>query len=93
MDFEWDERKSRINEELHGIDFKEASKLFDGRHFVVKESPRRGEPRWIATGEYGGRLWSVVFTLRQMSVRIISARAARKNEKERYHSSLHSRGD
>ena len=88
MDFEWDERKSLTNEQRHGIDFTEASKLFDGRPVVISASPRHGEARWMATGEYGEKIWSVVFTLRHINIRIISARAARKNEKERYNRSL-----
>ncbi len=40
MGFEWDDRKSESNEGRHGIDFKEASELFDGRYIYVGGSPR-----------------------------------------------------
>jgi hypothetical protein len=64
MDFEWDERKALLNLERHGIDFRTARKVFDGREVVVRESPRQGEMRWIATARLGEDLWSVVFTRR-----------------------------
>ena len=69
MDFEWHERKSLTNEQRHGIDFTEASKLFDGRPVVISASPRHGEARWMATGEYGEKIWSVVFTLRHINIK------------------------
>ncbi|HEY5565538.1 MAG TPA: BrnT family toxin [Rhodothermia bacterium] len=93
MDFEWDERKAALNEQRHGVDFRRASLVFDGRDVVFKESPRKGEMRWIATARLGDDLWSVVYTRREGSIRIISARRARKNEKERYYRSLLGRGD
>ena len=51
MDFEWDERKADLNEERHGVDFRRASLVFDGRDVVFRESPRKGEMRWIASTE------------------------------------------
>ena len=51
MDFEWDERKADLNEERHGVDFRRASLFFDGRDVVFRESPRKGEMRWIASTE------------------------------------------
>jgi len=74
MDFEWNDRKSEMNEERHGIDFLDAGRLFDGRHIVVIESPRDVEMRWVATGEFHRRIWSVVYTLRGDKIRIISTR-------------------
>jgi len=93
MDFEWDERKALLNLERHGIDFRRARKVFDGREVVVRESPRQGEIRWIATAQLGEDLWSVVFTRRGGRIRIISTRRARNNEKERYYRSILGKGN
>jgi uncharacterized DUF497 family protein len=93
MDFEWDDRKASLNLERHGIDFGDAGKLFDGRRIVVAGSHRSGEMRWIATGQFGNEIWSVVYTRRRTKIRIISARKARRNEKERYYRSVFGRGN
>lgn len=93
MDFEWDERKARLNLERHGIDFRKASKMFDGRDVVFRESPRKGEMRWIATARLGEELWSVVYTRRGAKIRIISTRRARSDEKERYYRSILGEGN
>ena len=93
MDFEWDDRKFALNKQRHGIDFRRASTIFDGRDIVRVESPRGNEMRWIATGQLEGKMWSVVFTRRGENIRIISARRARKNEKERFYRSVFGRGD
>jgi uncharacterized protein len=77
--FEWDEKKRNKNLEKHGIDFEEATEVFYGGS-LVSRSHRNNEERWIAIGETEGRVVAVVFTRRGDSLRIISARRARKNE-------------
>lgn len=44
------------------------------------------EVRYLLIGEFYGAVWSVVYTTRGENIRIISARKARKNEKELYYS-------
>jgi uncharacterized protein len=46
--------------------------------------PEHGEERSLAIGLVAGRLAAVVYTDRAERRRIISARSARKNERERY---------
>jgi uncharacterized protein len=84
MEFEWDEVKRRINLAKHGIDFLDARRLFDGRSVVTRESSRRQEQRWCTTGLSLGDLMTVVWTLRNDRIRIISARSARNEEKRAY---------
>jgi uncharacterized DUF497 family protein len=43
-----------------------------------------GEERWVMIGVAGSDLICVVYTERQDRIRIISARRATKNEKDRY---------
>ncbi len=58
----------------HGIDFKEAVRIFDGRPVVLAPSKYPDEERWIATGKLSGQMFSVVYTFRDNRIRIITAR-------------------
>ena len=42
------------------------------------------EPRFLAIGKIGERIWTAVFTLRGAGVRIISVRRSRPNEVSHY---------
>ncbi|TCU73814.1 hypothetical protein EDE08_104159 [Bradyrhizobium sp. R2.2-H] len=81
--FEWDEEKNQANLIKHGISFDDASQIFYGP-VVVKRSDRNNEERWIALGEYDGRILTVIFTRRDKAIRIISARRPRPDEKRAY---------
>jgi hypothetical protein len=85
MDFDWDEQKRRKNLEKHGVDFYDAYLMFQTR--TIQERDRRrdyGEPRYIALGEWGDRILVVAFTVREGTIRIISARKANRREQKRY---------
>jgi hypothetical protein len=82
--FEFDDRKSRMNKEKHGIDFIEAQDLWlDG---MLIEIPARstGEPRFLAVGKIGTKHWSAIATYRAHRIRIISVRRSRQEEVELY---------
>lgn len=79
MEFEWDDVKRQMNIEKHGIDFLDVLELFD-RKPQIKKSPYPEEERFLATGILRGRRITVVYTLREDRIRLISARKARKNE-------------
>lgn len=81
--FEWDENKRKNNLEKHGIDFLRAAELLMKPH-VEKRSDRNGEHRILAICSASSRLVSIVYTMRDDVCRIISARAARKNEQRAY---------
>lgn len=81
--FEWNEEKNRANLIKHGISFDDASQIFYGLT-VVKRSNRSDEERWIAIGEVNDRIVTVIFTYRNNSIRIISARNPRPDEKRAY---------
>lgn len=84
MKFEWDEAKSRINRVKHGISLAEACVLWD-EAVLEAESNHPGESRKIAVGKIGGKFWTVIFTIRGETIRLISARRSRDNEKHAYH--------
>ncbi len=81
--FEWDEDKSHANLAKHRISFDEASEIFYGP-VVVRKSNRDNEERWIAIGKSRDRTVAVIFTYRNHSIRIISARHPRPDEKSAY---------
>lgn len=81
--FEWDETKRATNLAKHGIDFLRAVELLLRPH-AEKPSDRNGEVRILAVCPDTDRLIAVVYTMRGDVCRIISARAARKNEQEQY---------
>jgi uncharacterized DUF497 family protein len=70
--------------EARGLDFIDAEILFDGRPLHTVASPRRAEERWLRVGELNGRLVAVVWTQRSDTIRIITMRRARNDEKQRY---------
>ena len=84
MPFEWDEDKRQRNLAKHGIDFAEAEAVFDGRPIVEALSKYVEELRFLTTGVVNGRFYTVVWTRRGNSIRLISARRARDGEDRAY---------
>ena len=86
MDFEWDENKNKSNQEKHGIDFKDALYVFKDKNNKISPDLRKdyGESRWKIIGKIYGSIISVIYTLREETIRIISARKASRIEREEY---------
>jgi uncharacterized DUF497 family protein len=87
--FQWDERKNRENQRKHGVSFEEArSVFFDDRGVEFYDDEHsEGEDRFIVLGVSARlRLLMVCHCLRETGhvIRIISARAATKNEQQYY---------
>lgn len=85
MTYEWGETKRRLNREKHGIDFTVLAS-FDWDSALIGEDARKDyqEPRYVAFGLAEGRLLSLVFTLRDHTIRVISIRKANSREVARY---------
>ena len=79
--FEWDPDKNKHNLEKHGIDFQDAIQVFEGEYLSYL-SPRNDEGRMVAVGTVRNRTIAVIYTLRANNIRIISARMARRVERE-----------
>ena len=85
MLFEFDPAKSAANKQKHGIDFKEATALWeDDNGLEVPAKDQTGERRLARVALLGGKVWFCVYTMRGETARIISVRRARDHEKERY---------
>ncbi len=72
--FEWDEGKARSNLRKHGVDFADAAAIFDDDLAMTIPDPHADDERF-------GRLLVVVYTWRDDSIRIISARTATARER------------
>jgi uncharacterized DUF497 family protein len=78
--FEFDENKSTVNKEKHGIDFIEAQKLWKDSNLTEFPLESEDEPRFLVIGKISEKYWSGIITYRKNNVRIISVRRARKKE-------------
>ncbi|MBA2247799.1 MAG: BrnT family toxin [Chloroflexia bacterium] len=83
-EFEWDEDKRLRTIEKHDVDFLRMLALFDGRPLVRSTRIRNGEQRFASTGEFEGKFYTVVWTFRSSSIRLITARRARDAEERAY---------
>ncbi len=87
MIFEWDEDKATANVEKHGIDFLDAQRIWE--RAVIDPAGERivdSEYRPTALGTIGSDeiIIAVVYTVRGGTIRLISARRARRNERTLY---------
>jgi len=92
MRFEWDERKNKANRKKHGLGFEEATFVFSDKRIISVLDDRYdyGEERWLSTGSLSEVVVVVVHTVKEDEdgeeiIRIISARKATPQERQRYH--------
>jgi uncharacterized protein len=87
LEFEWDPAKAEENSRRHGVTFEEAATAFGDPLARIFDDPEHSvdEPREIIVGYSDKqRLLLVSFTERAPKVRIISARPATRNERQRH---------
>ena len=90
--FSWDASKAVINQLKHGVSFKEATSVFADSHALEGPDLRHSQKedrRFIVGTSNGGRVLTVVFTIRRHrsgneTIRIISARQASRKERKAY---------
>jgi uncharacterized DUF497 family protein len=87
----WDEQKSILNGQKHGIRFETAQRVFDDPdHLSMQDRHVKGEERWQTLGLIEGVVIVLVaHTVHESEdneeiIRIISARKATKYEREAY---------
>lgn len=85
--FGWDARKAASNYAKHGVSFLAARDVFKDPFAIEQIDDRKdyGEDRFIIIGMASGRLLAVVYTMRDETIRIISARGAEPCERREYH--------
>lgn len=86
IEFEFDENKSRMNFDKHGVDFQEAQALWNDSNLLEIPANVHDEPRYLVIGLLNGKHWSGVITYRGGNIRIISVRRSRKAEVMLYES-------
>jgi len=94
MEFEWHDEKRETNIAKHGVDFTDAIQIFRGPHLIEDRTrPEDEETRKGAIGplpsnavpdHWSGNLIVVVYTRREGTIRVISARRADTDERRRY---------
>ena len=84
--FEWDDTKNQINYKKHGIPFEDTLDVFSDPMSVVifDEKHSVEEERYLLVG-LSHSVVIVAFTVRYETIRIISARAASKQEINEYY--------
>jgi uncharacterized DUF497 family protein len=85
--FEWDDGNIRKNEEKHGLKWAIIEEVFFNEPLLVVEDFKHSnkECRCVALGKSdAGDLITVVFTLRNHKIRVISARAMSSKERKIY---------
>ena len=85
MDYQWDKNKEHLNRQKHGIAFADAIAVFTDDSAVTMEDDHPDEERFATIGlDAFGRVLVVVYTWRDESIRIISARKATASECAQY---------
>jgi uncharacterized DUF497 family protein len=83
MRFTWDEGKRRRNLKLHGFDFMDAQRVFEGPTFTFEDDRfRYEEERLVSLGLLEGIPVSIVHTETKDRMHVISFRKATKRETE-----------
>ena len=86
MEFEFDSRKSEATRKKHGIDFVAAQALWSDPQRVVIPARTEDEERCLVIGKIAEKHWSAVITYRGQTLRLISVRSSRDEEREIYES-------
>jgi len=85
--FEWDDEKAARNRRDHAVTFEMAREAFRDPFAIewqdLTQDPN--EERYGLIGTVEGRLLFVAYTLRNETIRIITARRAEPYERRRYH--------
>ncbi len=89
MKVEWDWNKAESNLAKHGVDFADAVFVLEDINAITIEDSSSNEERFITVGlDCIGRVLVVVYTIRNDSIRLISARKATKHERKQYENDL-----
>ena len=85
MEFEYDIQKSISNKIKHEIDFEEAKHLWEDRNRIRIQARSDTELRFALIAAYREKLWTAFYTMRNDTVRIISVRRSRDQERRLYY--------
>jgi len=85
VNYEWDPNKAKSNYKKHGIRFVDAVGVFEDENAITIEDNYQKEDPFITIGrDFLSRILVVVYTFRDVVIRIISARRATARERKMY---------
>jgi len=85
MNYQWDPNKAKSNHRKHGVRFADAVGVFEDENAITIQDEHESEDRFITIGrDFLSRILVVVYTFRDIFIRIISARKATAREKKVY---------
>jgi uncharacterized protein len=85
MEFAWSKAKRTANLKVHGLDFVDAPRVFEGLTFTFEDDRfSYGEQRFVTLGLLAGVPVSIVHTESAREIRIISFRKATQRETQIY---------
>ncbi len=85
MRYTWNEHKREVNLKNHGLDFIDASRVFEGLTYRYEDDRfQYGEQRFVTLGLLNGVPVSIVHTETSERIHIISFRKATRREQEIY---------
>ena len=85
MGFSWSATKRAANLKAHGLDFVDASRVFEGATYTFEDDRfSYGEQRFVTLGLLAGIPVSVVHTGSDHEIRIFSFRKASRREAQIY---------
>jgi uncharacterized DUF497 family protein len=86
VEFEWDERKRRKVIKDHGLNFRDVMRSFLGPRLVDHDHRHsEDEDRWFMLGHLDGDVIAVIYTERESTIRLITARKATNEEAQLYY--------
>jgi uncharacterized DUF497 family protein len=90
LTFEWDEDKAASNLRKHRVSFLTGAAIFSSEMLEqIDDREDYGEPRRIAVGRAGTKVYRVVYTWRgNHLIRVISVQKASRDERESYHGAI-----
>jgi uncharacterized protein len=81
MEFTWSEAKRTASLKAHGLDFVDASRVFEGMTYTFEDDRfSYGEQRFVTLGLLAGIPVSIVHTETEHEIRVISFRNATSRE-------------
>lgn len=85
MNYKWDPNKDKSNYKKHGVRFADAVGVFEDENAITIQDEHESEDRFITIGrDFLSRILVVVYTFRNIIIRIISARKATARERKVY---------
>ena len=89
MKFTWSDAKRATNQRMHGLDFADACRVFEGTTYTFEDDRfSYVDQRFVTLGLLDGIPVSIVHTETEYEIRIVSFRKATRREAEIYFSEL-----